>query len=102
MKKEKLTSTVLLAFFLAISTLPVLAQNTDADLQNKYWTYRQKLRTEFTKIGKFAGHSIPAENIDINKVCGAVPGKIQTGDATLNLGEYIAVLATEYRLLLGC
>lgn len=100
MKKEKLTSTLLLVFFLAISTLPVLAQNTDADLQNKYWTYRHKLRTEFTKIGKFAGHSIPAENININKVCGEVPGQIQTGDATLNLGEYIAVLATEYRLLL--
>jgi hypothetical protein len=52
------------------------------------------------KIGPDYGQSVPAENRRMTKVCGDVPGSFQTGDATLNLGEYIAVLATEYKLLL--
>ena len=89
----KLIAIVLLCSF----GLPTLAQ--DAELREKYWNYRHRLRTEFTKIGADDGHSIPAENRNIHKVCGQTPGKYQTGDATLNLGEYIAVLATEYHLL---
>jgi len=33
------------------------------------------------------------------KGCGGIYGRYQTGDAVLNLGEYIAMLATEYKLL---
>ncbi|PCJ67734.1 MAG: hypothetical protein COA58_00950 [Bacteroidetes bacterium] len=95
MMKQKLNILLLLLFI--TTGINSLAQ--EAELQDKYWNYRHRLRTEFTKIGKGAGHSIPAENRDINKVCGNVPGKYQSGDATLNLGEYIAVLATEYKLL---
>ena len=85
-----------------IILLGMVGQETmaqDAELREKYWNYRHRLRTEFMKIGPDDGHSIPAENRSIVKVCGNVPGKYQTGDAALNLGEYITVLATEYKLL---
>lgn len=72
---------------------------TDAELQNKYWFYRHRLRTEFMKVGKTEGHSIPASTINLAHTCGGVPGKISWGDATIDLGEYIAILAMEYKML---
>lgn len=95
----KKNNTFMIFALVLFSTLGLRAWAQDAALQEKYWNYRHRLRTEFTKIGKLDGHSLPAENRGINKVCGNVPGKYQLGDATINLGEYIALLATEYKLL---
>ena len=98
MKSQFIRQALTLLLFM-MWVIPNYAQNTDAQLQEKYWAYRHKLRTEFTKIGKGDGHSLPAENRDMFKGCGGIYGRYQTGDAVLNLGEYIAMLATEYKLL---
>ena len=68
-------------------------------LQDKYWFYRHRLKTEFVKIGtapsgKPSGYGIPA--------CQAYKDKqdmLHFGDGTSFLGNYIGVLATEYLLL---
>ena len=68
-------------------------------LQDKYWFYRHRLKTEFLKIGISpigmpSGYSIPA--------CQAYKDKqdmLHFGDGTSFLGNYIGVLATEYLLL---
>ena len=62
--------------------------------EEKYWDYREKLRNEFMiGIGPEMGMSTPAAVRD------TVSGILQWTDATLSLGEYIAVLAMEYRIL---
>ncbi len=68
-------------------------------LQDKYWFYRHRLKTEFLKIGvspigQASGYGIPA--------CQAYWAKndmLHFGDGTSFLGNYIGVLATEYLLL---
>ncbi|MDF2456829.1 MAG: hypothetical protein K0R51_2822 [Cytophagaceae bacterium] len=68
-------------------------------LQDKYWFYRHRLKTEFLKIGTApigqpSGYGIPA--------CQAYKAKddmLHFGDGTSFLGNYIGVLATEYLLL---
>jgi hypothetical protein len=68
----------------------VYAQENDAV---KYWWYRNRLINNFLKIGPYQGESIPASQRNINFM------DMQWGDATCELGTYIGVLATEYRLL---
>ncbi len=64
--------------------------------EEKYWDYRDKLQSEFMiAIGPEMGMSIPAGVRDTNS------GILQWTDATMSLGEYIAVLAMEYRILEG-
>ncbi len=85
---------------------------TDDLNHKKYWDYREKLRKHFVKIGRLEGQSICSANIDNNplnhgaEVNGAVwpntsveYGYRRWGDALAMHGEYMAVLATEYRLL---
>ncbi|MFH1319945.1 MAG: hypothetical protein ABII90_04740, partial [Bacteroidota bacterium] len=68
-----------------------IAQTSSENLK-KYWYYRIRLINDFMKVGPDQGESIPAEVRQIN-------GKIKWGDATMYLGWYIGVLATEYLLL---
>ena len=76
------------------------AQTTDYDqLQNTYWNYRHRLRTDFMKVGPAPGHSLPAYKRDLGEQCGTTYGSIAFGDGVIDLGEYIATLATEYKLL---
>lgn len=77
-----------------------LAQN-DASNKARYWYYRYRLITDFlvrgtADCGNNAGYSMPAVRI-------ADPStntNIEWGDGTTYLGYYIAVLATEYNLLI--
>jgi len=69
------------------------------ELENTYWSYRHKLKTEFLKIGSEPGHSLPAYQRDYSKKCGDTYGTISFGDGVIDLGEYIATLASEYKLL---
>lgn len=63
----------------------------DSDHQ-KYWYYRARLVNDFVKVGDGQGHSLPAS------LRGA-GGMLRYGDTTIDLGWYIGVLATEYRLV---
>tara|TARA_B110000967_G_scaffold188883_1_gene212104 strand:+ start:977 stop:1213 length:237 start_codon:yes stop_codon:yes gene_type:complete len=71
MKNTKIVLLLLLSF------VGVESQAQDAELQEKYWNYRHRLRTEFMKVGKDDGHSLPAENRDMNKGCGGIYGNYQ-------------------------
>ncbi len=64
--------------------------------EEKYWDYRDKLKNDFMiGIGPEMGMSIPAGIRD------TISGVLQWTDATMSLGEYIGVLAMEYRILEG-
>ncbi|MGB3467845.1 MAG: T9SS type A sorting domain-containing protein [Cyclobacteriaceae bacterium] len=97
----------------AISVLCLLALSESAVAQlseqeyAKYWYYRHRLRTEFMVLGQGPecsdgrgaefggnlGYSIPAHQIYTRA------NNIKWADGTIDLGFYIAVLATEYQLL---
>jgi hypothetical protein len=79
------------------------AQTNDQEIMDKYWKYRDQLRKRFMKIGTAKGESIPASVIIPNRQYGLVDQSIgsimQWRDATVTLGYYWIVLATEYSLL---
>lgn len=60
-------------------------------LNRKYEKYRRILRSRFLVIGRAQGHSLPSDFRD--------SGRIHFGDATVFLGWYMGVLATEFHLL---
>ncbi len=93
-----------ISFLLLVNYITLLnAQNTEVNLE-KYWYYRQKLKSDFIVVspGNEPGTNIPAserygsydQDHNIYK-----ENKISWGDGNANLQYYIAVLATEYRLL---
>jgi hypothetical protein len=63
----------------------------------KYWFYRYRLVNDFMKIGENCGESIPAQ--DRNAYPPNALSRIEWGDATIDLGNYISMLATEHRML---
>lgn len=73
------------------------AQTPLLNLQ-KYWHYRQRLNDKFMIVssGNEIGTNIPAS---IRKGVGIFTNALEFGDATVELSYYMAVLATEYRLL---
>lgn len=91
-------------FFLALffSKLMCVAQ-TDHENQDKYWKYRERLKNKFVKIGPQAGESIPMACRIPGYAYGGTPDasgtQLQWKDATITLGYYVIVLATEYKLL---
>ncbi len=86
---------------------------TESENLKKYWNYRAKFQKHFTKIGPYSGNSICFANIDnvpgnsengwsnTQSMTGSGPihGYKKTGDAMNMQGDYIAVLATQYKLL---
>jgi hypothetical protein len=84
------------------------SQNTEQELNIKYWTMRERFRKYFVSIGKAPGQSIPVSKRQSNALsggnrCGGIysnsDGWMSWGDATGYLGDYMATLATEYALL---
>lgn len=75
---------------------PALTPTQTEDLENmkKYWFYHYRLVNDFLAKGEGKGESLPMGER-------AVQGGnlAQWGDGTLVLAHYIAVLATEYKLL---
>lgn len=62
--------------------------------EQKYWEYREKLRNDFMiGIGPDMGMSIPANVRD------TVSGTLQWTDCTMAHGEYLGILAMEYKIL---
>jgi hypothetical protein len=69
----------------------------------KYWYYRYRLMNNFMVKGDCQGCSeiMNERGRKDNQSHNTTPSDIAAwGDQTINLGEYIAVLATEYKLLL--
>lgn len=83
---------IITIIFIYISLNTVLYSQTKELNHEKYWYYRYRLVNSFLKPGLGNGYSIPASRR-------AMDGHIHFGDATMDLGWYWAVLATEYRLL---
>ena len=88
-----------------IGSLHLQAQGTlENKWQEHYWKTRANLVNYFMVVGNDEGNSIPFQRY----VTGIRPcensnqvykGQIRLGDGTTRLGQYIAVLATEYELL---
>jgi hypothetical protein len=70
----------------------LFAQGHDANLE-KYWSYRNRLKSEFMVVGDQPGMSMPAERSD------TVSKTMYWSDNTIWLGWYIGMLALEYHLL---
>lgn len=87
MKKLILNILSILHFFILFSQTP-------NDNLKKYWYYRERLVNDFLKPGTLQGHSLPAGSRWHQN-----QPQILWGDETVELGWYIAVLATEYKLL---
>ncbi len=92
-----------LTFSWGLMLLAVLgiAQDVDSINQNKYWVYRDRFRKHFTHIGGIDnGESLPMDVIRDSINCGdIVSRRIESGDVMAAMGEYLGVLATEYKLL---
>jgi hypothetical protein len=82
-----------LVMFHLLSLQGLMAQSPELN-EEKYWDYRNKLRNEFMiGIGPEMGQSIPASVRD------TVSGSLQWTDCTIAFGQYIGILAMEYRIL---
>ena len=98
----------LFLLLILFSSLFVQAQTPEENL-HKYWKYRDRLRKDFLKIGNLPGESIPMSARSIGFAFSGVPdnengdkpSRIYYQDATIYLGHYLAVLATEVKLLLN-
>lgn len=85
-----------LTFVLLATSLPApLVAQTPVSNHEKYWRYRDRLLNRFlvSSAGNERGTSMPAAMIHTEK------GYMRWGDATIHLSNYLAVLATEYKLL---
>lgn len=104
----------LLMFFLVSVFLPAVYAQDEADNLAKYWQYRNAYKHQFVVVGENQGQSIPFATVHPNEdisweglwnhhlECYPRPsgkGGLTTGDATLQLGIYMGILATEYALL---
>ncbi|MGV3597284.1 MAG: right-handed parallel beta-helix repeat-containing protein [Bacteroidota bacterium] len=76
---------------------------SEDELHELYWTYRNRFKLYFTHIGNRPGDCVPmSARIDTstdNTWCNFPNGYIKYGDGTSQLGFYIALLATEFKLL---
>ncbi len=90
-------------------------QQNEAELENKYWNYRDRLVKYFTQIGEYPGQGITAAQIypenrysDSWQYVNGIKQKINPkqykykllfGDAVVDQGFYLAVLASELKVL---
>jgi hypothetical protein len=85
---------------------PLFAQ-TDQENLDKYWAYRDRLVRNFLKVGKEQSESLPmaARRIDFTTYAETDDGILESSfywqDCNIYLGHHMAVLATEYKLLLN-
>ncbi len=83
---------VFLIFFIILSGNFGFAQTPQLN-EAKYYSYRSRLYNDFMiGVGSSAGLSLPASIRD------TVNQKILWGDATIDLGMYMGMLATEYKV----
>lgn len=77
------------------------------EVHEKYWNYRERLVKDFVRVGSANGMSIPMSarsvgfayaNCDVNDE-GFKPSRIYYQDATIYLGHYMVMLASEAKIL---
>ena len=91
----------IIIIFVAVSFMKINAQNAVNNMQ-KYVYYKQRFLNNFIAVGNGKGESLPLDirRISTSKIInGPYIHEFAIGDATVRLGWYIAVLATEYKLL---
>lgn len=71
----------------------LIAQDNQAN-HARYWYYRYRLINDFTIVGDCQGCSLPVPERNLGQ-----SHQMKWGDGTINLGWYIGVLGTEYKLL---
>lgn len=107
-KVKKALKWVLALFCLLQSSGMLCMAQSETENLRKYWNYRDRFRKYFAWIGTGEGRSLPIGNSNPNGVgasywnyyYGVTGGRgIRWGDCTALTGEYIGVLATEYKLL---
>lgn len=105
--KLYIKNTILTLLITFQSTL-VAQYNYDLSLLNRYWTYKDRYLKHFAHVGKLNGQSTPIIKITKEEqyvIDGNTKkekkyiGKVEFGDAMVDQGNYLATLATEYRLL---
>jgi hypothetical protein len=108
--KKNVLGKALCALALGIFCLNLKAQNDQENLK-KYWNYREKYKKNFVRIGPNRGEGVNIANIDTasSHISGETGfnwinmnpqhGYKRWGDAMAMQGDYISVLATEYKLL---
>ena len=110
--KHKIILSILLGSSYLLQSQTAVSQ----ELENKYWTYRDRFRNYFTKVGYEAGESqtaasvyeISAKSLNYRRVNGVEVSTtgpntyamgVDYGDAIIDQGWYIMALASEYWLL---
>ncbi len=81
-------------------------QTTEEVEHRKYWYYKSRFNNDFVKVGLNQGESIPFGErgygtvvIDSRNTIPSYSNMMFAGDEGSSIGLYLAVLATEYRLL---
>lgn len=112
----KITKLIFLLSILIASEFSYSQSAPQEQNQIKYWNYRNRLKREFNLVGPLQAESVPMQRRQFaNDLYPWVPcydelnegdgtgyhskGLIQWGDALAHHGTYLAVLASEYRLL---
>lgn len=100
----------LLIILISILSIDLRAQTPqEITRQQTYWNYRNRLKQDFNKIGYDRGNSFTASRHQFADYDGNYPytcignetgGLIQWGDALAHHGTYLAMLASEYKLLI--
>ncbi len=93
--------TKLIGFLFILNCTNLLAQNAVNNMQ-KYVYYKQRFLNNFIAVGNGMGESLPLDirRFGLNKTTNEQwIHEFGLSDASLRLGWYIAVLATEYKLL---
>jgi hypothetical protein len=108
--KKIVLGKALCALAVGFFCLNLRAQNDQENLK-KYWNYREKYKKNFVRIGPSQGEGVNIANIDTasSHISGETGfnwmnmhpqhGYKRWGDAMAMQGDYISVLATEYKLL---
>lgn len=86
------TIRILLGLFALLLCGQTIAQHNS--IHDKYWYYRWRFKNNFIKIGPNQGESLPAGRRYTNGY-----SHLRWGDCTTYIGHYLAVLATEARIL---
>lgn len=97
----------ILAFICASIPLSFLGQ-VHNELHDKYWNYRERLVKDFVRVGDESGMSIPISARSVGFAYSNCepneeqlrPSRVYFQDATIYLGHYLAVLASESKLLM--
>lgn len=107
-KVKKALKWVLALFCLLQSSGMLCMAQSETENLRKYWNYRDRFRKYFTWIGSGEGRSLVMANNNAdgsdgafywNYYYGTSGRSIRWGDCTAQMGEYIGVLVTEYKLL---